>query len=346
MTCNYWASRTARGHNDYFWTELQAGRLRQGWGYDPEQNLHLVMTKSWKERSDVQRETERQRHMLGEGDGWQDGDVVLVPNLPERGMFALARITGPYRFEKSDDHDDFGHIREVELLTPHGVANTSPIVGSALRSTLRTSSRTWRVRGRDAEFERVLKHANDPEQVQHSTETQRTEAVLGQAMDAAVGALQRSFVEGLNDALGKAEWEKVIALALKSHFPTAEVEKRGGPSERGADVTVELPNPFGGAPWVIVIQVKDYQGEVGPQVVGQLREAIEAYGKRSEDGSIGKHVIAAVLASTNAPPSAALEAEVAKLERETGVPITVAHGEALMELILRGVVQHDAFQIG
>ena len=341
----YWASRIHTDYRDYFWSELQEGRLRQGWGYDPEQDLRTVDTLQSDQHSTAQKEAYPQWRMLGGENGWQVGDIVLVPHVPESGMFALVEVTGPYRFEIGSDQGDFGHIREVRLLTPHGVANTSEIVGSALRSTLRTASRTWRVWDRDAEFERIIEHANDPEVVKHSTEVQRTEKVLGKAMEAAVEALQKSFTDGLNDALGKAEWENVIALALRSHFPTAEVVKTGGPTEQGADVAIELPNPFGGAPWVIVVQVKDYEGEVGPEVVSQLCTAIEKYGKESEDGTIGKHVIGAVLASTNAKSSKALEQAVTELEREKKVPVTIIYGTELMELILRGVVQHDALRI-
>jgi len=46
----------------------------------------------------------------------------------------LAKVTGPYRYEIDPDRNDFGHIREVELLTPHGIANISKIVGSGLRA--------------------------------------------------------------------------------------------------------------------------------------------------------------------------------------------------------------------
>lgn len=343
----YWASRTERGSHEYFWKELQAGRLRQGWGYADEQDLRKVAKVPRNERSAEEHETYRHRHMLGEEGGWQEGDIVLVPNLPEQGMFALARVTGPYRYEidkEQGERGDFGHIREVELLTEHGVANTSEIVGSGIRKTLGNRSRVWRPSAGAAEFEHVLKHANDPEQIKRSTETQRAERALARATEAATDALQRSFSEGLSRALGNAEWERVIALALRSHYPTARVEATGGPTEQGSDVTVEVPDPFGGPSWVIVVQVKDYEGEVGPHVAGQLRQAIQSYGQEADDENEGKRVVSAVLASTNASPSRALLEETSKIKDETGVPVTIVHGDALMELILRGLVQHDVFR--
>lgn len=344
MAPKYWASRIDDSKKDYVWSEVNAGRLRQGWGYSEDQDLRVVEETPWKERSVEQRYTDRQRHMLGKKDGWQVGDIVLIPKLPEAGMFALVEVTGPYRFEIDEDLNDYGHIREVRVLTPHGVANSSEIVHAGIRKTLGNRGRAWRPNVDPAEFQHIIEHAEDPQQIKRSTETQRAERALAQATGAAASALQDSFRNGLGKALGNAEWERVIALALRSHFPTATVEKTGGRSERGSDVTVEIPDPFGGATWVIVVQVKDYDGEIGAGVSGQLREAIRSYGRDAGDGDPGKPVISAILASTNAPPSAALIAENAHIEMETGVPVTVIHGDALMELILRGLVQNDMFR--
>lgn len=336
MTKRYWASRTARGHNDYFWAELQQGRLRQGWGYKNDQDLRTVAALDWQEQKPWQRETSRQRHMLGGEDGWKEADVVLIPNMPERGMFSLARVTGPYSFQIDPEREDFGHIREVKLLTPQGVANTNNLVHADLRSTLRNAGRAWEIRGRDTAIEQIIEHApHDDALIAHSTNLQRTASVLAKALDAAKNALQNEFTTGLQGALGKAEWEGVIATALSAHFPTGEVRATGGPNEQGADVIVEIPNPFNGSPWVIVVQVKDYRDEVGEQVIGQLRQAISAY---SEIDGEPRQVIQAVLASTQAKASAALKARAAELEEETHVPVSVIYGESLMELIFRGIL--------
>ena len=36
---HYWGYRIDINYIDFFWKELEAGRLRQGWGYDDSQNL-------------------------------------------------------------------------------------------------------------------------------------------------------------------------------------------------------------------------------------------------------------------------------------------------------------------
>ena len=335
----YWASRPDTSQLDYFWSELKAGRLRQGWGYHQSQDLRLVQMKAWNDRSPEEAETHRHRRMLGGDDGWRVGDIVLVPNLPERGMFSLAEVTGAYDFDISRQQD-YGHVRTVRLLTPSGVVNSSHLVTSAIRSTLRTVSRTWSINSLKNDIENLITQAGGKEVLEKSSEIQRTERVFRQTMASAISALQADFGAQLQTKLHAAEWEKVIVAAARVRFPGARVTHTGGPSERGADFEIELLNPFGGAPWTIVVQVKDYKGEIGAEVAGQLRDAIQTRNQKNEDGSIGRHVIAAILASTAAKPSAEPAAECLKIEEELRVPVTVIYGDELMELILRGVMQH------
>jgi len=340
----YWASRIGTQDQDFFWAELKAGRLRQGWGYNECQDLRLVTKKSWQDQSPEQKETYRQRHMLGNDGGWQEGDVILVPNVPTWGTFALAEVVGPYRFEIDKQHADYGHIRDVKLLTPQGVAKTYYRVNKGIRATLRNAGRTWSIDHLRKDIDILIAHADDRDIREQSTEIQRTERTLDRAMSAAVEALQADFGSELSKTLRAAEWEEVITRAIQTHFPMAAVEHTGGPNEHGADIEVVLENPFGGAPWIIVVQVKDYEGEIGSHVVGQLREAVESRRKMQENGESGGHVVAAVLASTNAKPSAELLSAISALQQELGVPVTTIHGNELMKLILRGVVQHGALE--
>jgi hypothetical protein len=335
----YWASRIARGHDEFFWNELKQGRLRQGWGRYDEQDLRTISKLDGKPKTKEQSMTDRQRHMLGEGGGWQVGDIILIPNMPHRRMFALAKVTGPYRYEIDPEREDFGHIREVKLLTPHGIANTSKIVGSGLRSTLRNAGRTWCVRGRDAEFERVLTQANDPEVAKESTNNERVQGVMGEAIQAAIKAMRSDFDQHSANVLNNAEWEGIIANALKPLFPTSEVEKTGGPNEKGADIQITTPNPFNGPDWITVIQVKDWQGKAGPKVIQQLERAIKTRRNPDDNGRNTAHVISAVLTLGMAEPTPELEAAALDLERREGVPVTIIYGDQLLELIFSGTLQ-------
>lgn len=114
-----WMMRTNRYIADWIWSEVQAGRLRQGWGYQAKQELNLL-----RDRRERGEPTDRDddwawpnRRMLSdEPDGMQIGDPVLVPHLPREWRWSVVRIAGPYRYGIDDEHHDYGHILPVETL--------------------------------------------------------------------------------------------------------------------------------------------------------------------------------------------------------------------------------------
>ena len=152
-----WAMRTSRdseGHRRYVLGQLGAGVLRQGWGYQPDQDLRVVKavvddpTRGWSALSQDQRWTSGHWRMIGEladrpEDAMLTGDVVLVPNMPQNGSFTLCRLTGGYDYATDPAVGDLGHQRPVEVLTPGGVANDHPLVSAGLRQSLRCRSRLW-----------------------------------------------------------------------------------------------------------------------------------------------------------------------------------------------------------
>lgn len=340
----FWASRMSGDYRDLLWSELEAGRLRQGWGKSPDQNLDVIAKLPKEDLSVEQTATARHHHMRGGKGGWQKGDIVLIPNMPHRRMFSLARIKSDYRYEPirvEGAYFDFGHIRDVELLTPHGIANQSAHVNSGIRHSLTARGRTWQLRNRDKDFEKLLVELEkgNSDLTQESTKKERLEGVVEKARKAALDAIGASFKTNLDDAFGKAEWETVIAEALRTHLPDAEIIERGGAGEKGSDIDVIMPNLFDGTSWTVVIQVKDWKGSAGPSPVHQLRRAIEDRNKPDADGNITTHVVGAVVALTNAEPDEALELAMIALEEETGVSASVVQGKRLLELIMRGVIR-------
>jgi hypothetical protein len=135
--------------------ELREGRLRQGWGYEDDQDLRRVAKvwgpgfSNWKDLSSAQQETARHFPMLGLAPSdMQAGDIVLLPNLPDPGTFSLCEITGPYDFRmlKVESGQDYGHIRPAKLIDNcEGTPNDCQYVGEGLRRTLRCRSRLWRI---------------------------------------------------------------------------------------------------------------------------------------------------------------------------------------------------------
>ena len=162
-----------------------------------------------------------------------------------------------------------------------------------------------------------------------------------------VHAFTQTFREGLDhlttkieaplsQALQAAEWEAVLRDALVPLMREVEVRHTGGPSERGADLEIHIPNPFSPAePWIVAVQMKDYDGEIGSDVAAQMEEAILA--RRGNDTPGTGHLVAVVLACTRAAPSAALSEKLKQLSSQYGLPVTCTHGKDLMRVITRGL---------
>jgi hypothetical protein len=114
-----WMMRTNRDIAAWIWSEVETGRLRQGWGYEPKQELTLLRDR--RERgepfdTDDENAWPNRRMLADEPDGMQAGDLVLLPHLPREWRWSVARITGPYRYEIHVERNDYGHILPVEVV--------------------------------------------------------------------------------------------------------------------------------------------------------------------------------------------------------------------------------------
>ncbi len=164
----YWALRTDQNRRSWIWSELKAGRLRQGWGYRPELDLELL--------ADVKRRAGRlpkyqqdawrgnRRLLPSQADSVQVGDIVVFLHMPRYGVWSIARVTGGYRYEIStqgnavDGAPDYGHIRDVELLTDErGVDPVREGASDALRRAMRPPIRMWSVDAHADEIDRLLR---------------------------------------------------------------------------------------------------------------------------------------------------------------------------------------------
>ena len=90
----YWAMRTSQWERAYIWAEAQRGRMRQGWGWAPEQDLEVIANdvRSGRELSEVQQMAwPSRRMMLTEPDGMRTGDLILAANIREWGLVCVFR---------------------------------------------------------------------------------------------------------------------------------------------------------------------------------------------------------------------------------------------------------------
>lgn len=118
--------------NSYLVKEIENGRLRQGWGAmfsnkKPMAIFHgkFNFIKAWKDNWPLD-ETEPKRineifsQLLIMND-FKEGDILIIPNMPEKNYFKLLRVTDTYRFEyntgKEKEIDDYRHIVPVNEIT-------------------------------------------------------------------------------------------------------------------------------------------------------------------------------------------------------------------------------------
>ena len=147
----YWAMRTDQNRRAELWDELRAGRLRQGWGWDPEMDLEVVAERvaAGETLSDWQRQAWDNRRMLtSRPDGVHVGDLVVVLHMPEPRRFSLARVTGDYEFDGGQLLGDYGHILPVEVLSGlDGVSYTDARLSPRLQTSLGNRPRMWNLDG-------------------------------------------------------------------------------------------------------------------------------------------------------------------------------------------------------
>jgi hypothetical protein len=291
----YWAIRTDSGNRALLLGEVKQGKLRQGWGYEPGQDLRIIQGQirkggAWKDRlSEDQQEALPHLRMLADAeDSVQVGDWIVVPKLPDDGSFLVAEVVGPYSYEMLDlsrEHDindlkhDYGHVLPIRVLAGP-ISRYAKDVDAALRGSLRTPMRMWCLDPYGRAIERLVEQALHGADLSTATSGQdRLGAAWKLAWTHAEEVLRDRLGAELDTRFQAAEWEEPIKAAMEGLYPGSDVRWVGGPQEHGADVVVQIRNPFSGVPWLILVQVKNYSGEIGADVIKQLRIAYEHYSK-------------------------------------------------------------------
>jgi hypothetical protein len=284
MSKNYWAMRTSRNNeNDrrFIVNELNQGRLRQGWGYDVSQDLklvaHQIKNVGWESLSEDEKGAWGHWRFLGDeseapSGGMKINDLVLVPNVPSDGCFTLCELVGPYFFQIEPNLEDFGHCRPVKVLTPGGVSNEHPLVSAGLRRSLRCRSRLWSLDEHSLSVEEIISAKQQGQDLRQGlNHWARAKRVLASKVPVRLVGIADEVAADLRPHLQGYEWETVIQAALQPILKAGVIIHVAGPSEKGADLEIQYPNPFDvERPWTIIIQVKDYDNEVGPEVAEQI----------------------------------------------------------------------------
>lgn len=344
----YWAIRTDRDNKAKLLGELQEGRLRQGWGHDPCQDLRQIQAEigkggAWWERlSETQKEVLPHLRMLSSAeDSVKLEDWIVVPNLPDDGYFLIAEVVDEYYYDPlplSQEEDinelgkDYGHVLPVRLLTVQSINKYADHVHASIRSTLRTPMRMWNLDGYgDVLMKLIADYSAGVDCSTAKSGEARLATACEKALTQAADVLRERLGEELDTRFQAAEWEEPIKKVLENLYPGADVRWVGGPRECGADVVVQIPNHFGGSPWLILVQVKNYTGEIGVAVLEQLRVAYNHYSKEGQ--------LLSLVAMTTAEKTSADFSEAATaLSEELSIPVKVVLRKEMMKILSEGLI--------
>ncbi len=263
---NYWGYRINKNEIDYFRKELNEGRLRQGWGLDKGQDLR---------NQTVNLGANRNRPIF---DRVKKGDILLVPRLPKWEEVAIVEATADfdegYRFEIDETKRDFGHIFPAKLIK--SFVRHCKYSNGNIRSTLRCAMRFWNINQNKECIEELLKKS-DGELLIHEGHYSKLISSITESFNKSFD--EEKFKEGLRERLNEkfhaSEWEYLLVEGLKKLFPTYEVERVGGKSEKkhGTDILIRIPSIIAEYQYAIAIQVKDHDCVIDKSVLEQINKA-------------------------------------------------------------------------
>lgn len=262
---HYYGYRINTSQRDFFKKELlEHKHLRQGWGYDPGQDLRNMT---------VNEGASRNRSMFKV----KQGDILLVPSLCSPDTVAVVRATQDfatgYRFEIDPTLKDFGHIFPAEYVTEFRRHNS--LVGK-LKASLRTPMRFW---GLD-DFAKIIEQLIATPRaslLEVKDYNNQYEEVEESVFDAFAEDFKRILYDKMYSQFSESEWEFVLVHGLRRLYPHYKVERVGGKTEKehGADIIIKIPSPltYDESYYVIAIQVKDYNNVVGYGPIDQVSKA-------------------------------------------------------------------------
>ena len=263
---NYWCYRIDTSRIKFFTKELNEGRLRQGWGWDEAQDLRDFK---------LDEGAGRNRPMFNKV---KKGDILLIPQLPNWGEVALVEATEDwnkgYVFEIDQTLGDYGHIFPTKYLKKF-TRNNENVTGN-LRSTLKNPSRFWNINHYSDDVE-ILINSQITELSKRQDHNSRLESSIGTVFNEVFD--EKLFTDKLYDKLTeqftREEWEFALVYGLKQIFPFYQIERVGGKEEKnhGTDILIKLPSLLSNYSYAIAIQVKDYDGFVGKEVISQINKA-------------------------------------------------------------------------
>ena len=305
--------RTAEAEVSWLDAELTEGRLRQGWGAP---GLALIGIDGRR----IEKTEWEARYPKSWGDpipmrfailsrmlDLQHGDVVVVPKMPERHQFTIARVSEGYRFDADGDGEDFRHIVPVapdSIRRFHYRANEHAFLISSLfpRAKHRSAVSFCHNSEQITAAHRLLEIPSSSDSQPHED---LSRAAINEAFKAAAMALRDMVKSWSGD-----RFEKAIRQAFRDQGYTIKDHRRYDSHGADADILVSPPaslySPF--LPSEIAVQVKWREG-VDQDDVESVRQIVEWADWVGSDAK--KYVISSASGFTDKALESAAENDVA-----------------------------------
>ena len=327
MEKNYWGYRIDVKNQDFFFKELEQGRLRQGWGYA--ENQKLPETKDSGARKNLS-----MYHNV------KKGDILLIPRLPDWGSVAIAEAAEDwnneekgYRFEIDDEKKDFGHIfpaRYIGCFNRHGKD-----VSGNIQSTLKARNRFWNISRLSEDIEKIM--GNLEGNRESTSVIENIKNIVSEQVKSYFNlkGFSEKVIDEYNRKFTASQWEEVIKNILEKIYPGYEIERIGGSKEEkhGTDILVTISGLSNLEKYNIAMQVKNYNDVISDNnidnIIKQINKA-EKYVWENNGKLIGKILVITSAEEKDNPKL------IEKCQKEE---IRVIFSEELKKLILRSIIE-------
>ena len=321
---HYWGYRIDVKNPDFFFKELEQGRLRQGWGYAENQKLPNTTDSGARKNLSMYHNVKK-------------GDILLIPRLPDWGSVAIAEATEDwdkaYGFEIDDEKKDYGHIFPAECkgcFNRHGKD-----VSGNIQSTLKARNRFWNISRLSKDVEKIM--GNLEGNRESTSVIENIKNIVSEQVKSSFDLKEccDQIVDEYNQKFTASQWEDVLKNVLEKIYPGYEIEKRGGmkEEEHGTDLLVVISGLSNSEKYNIAIQVKNYKGEISDDNVNNIIEQInKAKGYKWEnDGKLIDQIL--VMTSSKKEENPKLIEECKKKD------IKIIFSEELKNLIFKSIIE-------
>ena len=323
----YWGYRIDVKNQDFFFKELEQGRLRQGWGYAENQKLPNTTDSGARKNLSMYHNVKK-------------GDILLIPRLPDWGSVAIVEATQDwddkekgYKFEIDDEKKDYGHIfpaRYIGCFNRHGKD-----VSGNIQSTLKARNRFWNISRFSEDIEKIIKNLEGNRESTSVIENIKNIVSEQVKSHFDLKGFSEKVIDEYNRKFTASQWEEVIKNILEKIYPGYEIERIGGSKEEkhGTDILVTISGLSNLEKYNIAMQVKNYNDVISDNnidnIIKQINKAEEYVWENN-----GK-LIDKILVIT----SAKKEENPKLIEECKKEDIKVIFSEELKKLILRSIIE-------